>query len=262
MLATARRPHTRSSAPNDYADAPSGNRPEMVTGPVEVLASDPDLADGLEGPRRSQAQTRLLADTAIALAGEWEPQETAARVRSGMGLLVVEGLLVRRVGRVGRFGTELLGPGDLLRPWQHDGEDVMLPFEVSFRVIEHTTFALLDLRFAARAAEYPEVTSALAGRAMQRARTLALYLAIAHYPKTDRRLLLLFWQLAERWGRVTPDGILIRLRLTHQLLADLIAARRPSVSSALGKLSRDGLILHREDGWLLCAGPPDEMTEL
>jgi hypothetical protein len=78
-----------------------------------------------------------------------------------------------RVGRVGHFGAELLGPGDIMRPWQHDGEDVTLPFGTRFHVIEQSVLALLDLRFAARAAPYPEVTGALVGRAMQRSRTLA-----------------------------------------------------------------------------------------
>ena len=58
-------------------------------------------------------------------------------------------------------------------------------------------------------------------------------MAIAHYPRVDLRLLMLMWHLADRWGRVTPQGIRIPLRLTHELLADLVASRRPSVTSAL-----------------------------
>jgi predicted GNAT family acetyltransferase len=34
-------------------------------------------------------------------------------------------------------------------------------------------------------------------------------MAIAHYPRIDRRLLMLMWHLADRWGRVTPNGIRI-----------------------------------------------------
>jgi hypothetical protein len=64
----------------------------------------------------------------------------------------------------GRYGAELLGPSDLLRPWEHDGEDT-LPVETSFRVIERLTVALLDLKTAARMAPYPQVTGALVGRA-------------------------------------------------------------------------------------------------
>ena len=30
---------------------------------------------------------------------------------------------------------------------------------------------------------------------------------------------MLLWYLAERWGRVTPDGVIVPLRLTHETLA-------------------------------------------
>ena len=46
----------------------------------------------------------------------------ACEVRAGLGLLVLDGLLIRRIELAGRFAAELLGPGDLLRPWQEDDE--------------------------------------------------------------------------------------------------------------------------------------------
>jgi hypothetical protein len=227
-----------------------------------ILLRDPDLAGGLEGERLRTAQRDLIAATMIALEGSWDPESEAESVRGGIGLLLLDGLIVRRVGRTGRYGAELLGPGDLMRPWQHDGEDVTLPFDTRFRVIESSVLALLDLRFAGRAAGYPEVTCALVGRAMQRSRTLVVNMAIAHYPRIDLRLLMLMWHLADRWGRVTPDGIRIPLRLTHQLLADLVASRRPSVTSALQQLGREGRISKIDDAWILHGEPPVELYEV
>jgi CRP/FNR family transcriptional regulator, cyclic AMP receptor protein len=96
---------------------------------------------------------------------------------------------------------------------------------------------------------------------MQRSRTLAVNMAIAHYQRTDRRLLLLLWHLADRWGRVTPEGIRLPLPVTHQLLADLVAARRPSVSSGLQRLAREGLVSRAGDGWVLHGEPPDEAQQ-
>jgi CRP/FNR family transcriptional regulator, cyclic AMP receptor protein len=229
---------------------------------AQVLVRDPDLGAGLEGLRLQRAERDLIAPTVVAFEGPWDPEETGESVRGGIGLLLLEGLVVRRVGQTGRYGAELLGPGDLMRPWQHDGEDVTLPFDTSFRVIEQAQLALLDLRFAARAAPYPEVGSALIGRAMQRSRTLVVNMAIAHYPRIDRRLLMLMWHLADRWGRVTPDGIRIPLRLTHQLLADLVASRRPSVTSALQLLTHEGHIAKHGDAWLLHGEPPVELCEM
>lgn len=223
---------------------------------------DPDLAGTLEGERLRRAERDLVAATMVAFEGSWDPEEQSETVRGGVGLLLLEGLVVRRVGRTGRYGAELLGPGDLMRPWQHDGEDVSLPFDTSFRVIDQALLAMLDARFAARAAPYPEVSSALIGRAMQRSRTLVVNMAIAHYPRIDRRLLMLLWHLADRWGRVTPEGIRVPLRLTHQILADLVASRRPSVTSGLQRLAQEGLLSKLGDNWLLHGEPPSELYEI
>jgi CRP/FNR family cyclic AMP-dependent transcriptional regulator len=228
---------------------------------VQVLVRDPDLAAGLEGERLRRAERDLIASTVVAFEGQWDPEAEGEGVRGGIGLLLLDGLVVRRVGRTGRYGAELLGPGDLMRPWEHDGEDVTLPFDTSFRVIEQAVLAELDLRFAARAAPYPELTGALVGRAMQRSRTLAVNMAIAHYPRVDRRLLMILWHLADRWGRVTPEGIRVSLRLTHQLFADLVASRRPSVTSGLQQLIREGHVSKAGDTWILHGEPPDELYE-
>lgn len=190
--------------------------------------------------------------------GPWEPERAeGAAVRGGIGLLLLEGLVARRVGGDGRYGLELLGPGDLLRPWRHDGEDMTLPFQTGFSVLERVRVALLDVHFAARVGPYPEVIGALVGRAMERSRTLAVSMAIAHYPRIDQRLLLLLWHLADRWGRVTPDGIRIPLRLTHATLAALVASRRPSVTTALNLLEREGA-LSRHDHVIALHGDPPE----
>jgi len=234
----------------------------MAVPSAQVLVRDPELAGSLEGERLRKAERELVAATAVAFEGQWDPEEDSDSVRGGIGLLLLEGLIVRRVGRTGRYGAELLGPGDLMRPWQRDGEDVSLPFDTTFRVIDQALLALLDARFAARAAPYPEVAGALIGRAMQRSRTLVVNMAIAHYPRIDRRLLMLMWHLADRWGRVTPEGVRVPLRLTHQLLADLVASRRPSVTSALQQLSHEGHISKRGDAWVLHGEPPTELYEL
>ena len=229
---------------------------------AHVLVRDPDLAGELAGERLRKAERDLIAPTVIAFEGPWEPEGEGEGVRGGIGLLLLEGLIVRRVGQVGRYGAELLGPGDLMRPWQHDGEDVTLPFGTTFQVIEQSLLAQLDLRFAARAAPYPEVTSALIGRAMQRSRTLAVNMAIAHYPRIDRRLLLFLWHLADRWGRVTPEGIRIPLRLTHTLLADLVASRRPSVTTAFTQLEREGHLIRHDNDIVLQGEPPSDFHTL
>jgi CRP-like cAMP-binding protein len=75
----------------------------------------------------------------------------------------------------------------------------------------------------------------------------------------DDRLLVVMWFLAERWGRVRPEGVVLPLKLTHQLLAALVGAKRPSVTTALGELTTAGLLERRDDGsWLLHGEPPEQ----
>jgi CRP-like cAMP-binding protein len=227
-----------------------------------VLLSDPDLGVGLEGRRLERAQQECIASELMVDVGVWNPEEGEGEAaRGGIGLLILDGLLVRRVGAEGRYGAELLGPGDLLRPWEHDGEDITLPFEISFRVIERLHLAVLDVKAAARMGPYPELVGALAGRAMQRVRHLAVNMAIAHHPRIDRRLLLLLWHLADRWGRVTSEGIRIPMHLTHTLLADLVAAARPTVTTALAQLESEGH-LTRGDNIVLHGEPPGDFHAL
>jgi CRP-like cAMP-binding protein len=87
-------------------------------------------------------------------------------------------------------------------------------------------------------------------------------MAIVHQPRVDIRLQMLFWHLADRWGLVRSDGISLPLRLTHTVLADLVTARRPTVSSALSELAERGLVRLLDDAWLLSGEPPGELLEL
>jgi CRP/FNR family cyclic AMP-dependent transcriptional regulator len=73
---------------------------------------------------------------------------------------------------------------------------------------------------------------------------------------------MLLWHLAGRWGRVRADGIVVPLRLTHVILADLVAARRPTVTSAITELTRVGLVRSIDEGWLLSGKPPGELVRV
>jgi CRP-like cAMP-binding protein len=69
---------------------------------------------------------------------------------------------------------------------------------------------------------------------------------------------MLLWHLAARWGRVRSDGTVLRLRLTHAVLADLVAARRPTVTTALSDLSRRGLVKTDGETWVLSGDAPGD----
>ena len=109
-------------------------------------------------------------------------------------------------------------------------------------------------------ATFPEVAVALTGRAMQRSRRLAAAVAVMQCRQLDDRLHLVFWELADRFGRVCLDGVHLELPMTHDVLSRIVGAQRPSVSSALSRLSRAGLVQRTERGWLLQGEPPAELT--
>lgn len=67
-----------------------------------------------------------------------------------------------------------------------------------------------------------------------------LAIAISLEPTVERRVLRKLQQLALRWGRVTPDGIRLNLRLTHQELANMVGAVRETVTLAMGRLQEQG----------------------
>jgi CRP/FNR family cyclic AMP-dependent transcriptional regulator len=129
--------------------------------------------------------------------------------------------------------------------------------DVHWRVLEPTKVALLDDRFVRAAGPYPEVVAALVLRAVARSQALAVSLAISCVKGLKRRLSMLLWHLADRWGRVGPDGVSVPLVLTHQMIARLVGATRPSGSAALKELEREGTIVkRREGGWILRGEPP------
>lgn len=225
---------------------------------VRVLDADPDLGANLVGDRFEQARQALVARTEGVPRGIWEPDiMTGPDATGGIGLLVLEGVLVRRLSLGHRSCAELLGPGDLLRPSQDGFSELLAPFSVAFRVIEPLMLAHLDMRFVGRSARFPEMTGELISRALDRSRLLARMLAVAQLPRVDTRLLIAMWHLSERWGTVGTEGRVLPGFLSHELLGWIVGARRPSVTTALGQLSIRGLVKRQPDGtWLLADGPP------
>jgi CRP-like cAMP-binding protein len=226
-----------------------------------VLDEDPDLCAVIPEVDRLRARAHCLAPLLTVPRGTWKTDDMPHMV-SGVGLLVIDGLLIRSVGVDGRFGAELLGAGDLLRPWQGEDLESTVPHTTGWRVIERSRMAVLDERVAARLAAFPALTGAVAARVLSRARRLSLMMAIVHHPLVEVRLHMLLWHLADRWGRVRPDGVVVPLRLSHRILGDLVAAQRPSVTGALQRLGRRDLVRPMDQGWLLCGGPPWELLEL
>jgi len=223
---------------------------------VDLLERDAELARALPpAMRQGHGHGGPLSAGVLKLKrGPWEPDAREPSV-DHLGMLVLDGLVARRVlvPERGR-SLELLGRGDLFRPWQ----DESASFErLSWTVIEPAAIAVLDEPLAARAREVPQLLEALTDRALRRSRRLAVSAAIANTVGVEERLLLSLWQLTELWGRKAPEGAVLPFRLSHQTLADLVGARRPTVTVALGHLTQRDKLRRGESGhWILVGDPP------
>jgi CRP/FNR family transcriptional regulator, cyclic AMP receptor protein len=228
---------------------------------VNVLVEDPDLAQCLGPERRRDAMVYATVRAAKARPGPWLPRVRLADGEALLGLLVLQGMILARMEVGGHASVEVLGPGDVIRPLG-DSTFAMVPSETHWSIKETARFAVLDERFLRSMAPYPEVFSALCDRLERRARGLAERLAIAHERRVSARLYLVLWQLADRFGRVGRDGVILPLRLSHSVLADMVAAGRPPVSRALAELERCGLIRREGDrSWWLGGSSPSGLAQ-
>jgi CRP-like cAMP-binding protein len=224
---------------------------------IRLLEAQADLADGLSPEDEAQARRHVVALLDSIEPGPWEPAKTYGADPAFLGLLVIDGMIARDVELGGRRCSELLGPGDLLRPWDYDESELpSVPSESAWTVLEPTRVAVLDRRFARVACRWPELVARLIGRTLRRSRWLAILLTISSMPRVDARVQALLWHLADRWGHVTLDGVVVPVRLTHDMIGRLVGAHRPSVTTALSELAREGRIARLPNGWLLRGDPP------
>lgn len=220
---------------------------------VQLLECDPELAEGLDDDERAIAARTLPVAVATLRKGVWHP-DLEPPEPGHLGYLVVKGLLVRRIEIAGSASLELLGRGELLRPWQEDASSFC---QASWEVVESTAVALLTPQLTRCLCRWPALVSNLVDRGIRRSRALAADAAAANIVGLQERLLTALWQLAETWGEAKVDGIHLSIRLPHRMLAELMGARRPSVTSALAELKSTGRLSTTSDGaWVLRGEPP------
>jgi hypothetical protein len=228
---------------------------------VALIEVDPQLGAELNADQRERARRALVAAATEVPAGAWQEPETGYGEGNAYGVLVVDGFVLRTVTMGDRATAQLFGPGDIMQSWPAEDLPSPVNVEVSWTVVRRATLALLDDRVISLAAHWPSVLRRLAWRSSSVAGRVSLQVAIARIPRLEERLLLLFWGLAERWGSMTPDGMLLPIRLTHEAIAALTAASRPPVSSALSQMSRDGVLCRAGTGWLLTTAGEERLKE-
>jgi hypothetical protein len=225
---------------------------------------DPDLLDAVPQAERDIAR-RLRVTTLELSRGTWRPPASPSGAL--LGLLVSDGVAFRSVTAAGFATGDLLGAGDVVAartpapalPWGGEAE-------IDWHVLVPLSVGVLDARLAARTGRWPALTARLLERHAEHTDRLMARLSLVHRQRVDERVLLVLWDLAERWGRVTPDGVLLPIPLRHHQLAALVASLRPAVTLALRRLSARGVadrclrgyLLHcpLAEGWARLASEP------
>ncbi len=226
--------------------------------PQSLLALDPDLGQLLSDERRQKANVELNVVVAAVAPGGWRPEELCPPQRaSNVGLLLLDGAIVRGTTLLESPSAELFGPGDIVRTWRADATPQPLRPLIEWRALERTTVAVLDGTTALALRGFPEIMAVVLDRLDARAERLAVTQAICQITGVETRVEALLWHLAQRWGRVGRDGVIVDLVLSHRMIGALVGARRPTVSTALARLAADDRVVRRPDGlWLLTGQAP------
>jgi DNA-binding MarR family transcriptional regulator len=146
------------------SDGSAARKPGRAT--VRLLEVDSGLAAALDEGDRAKAATRAVAEVLTIEPGPWTFEARTDEWRRGLGLLMLEGLLVAEVKGKKRGFMDVLGPGDLFRPWTAG--------TVRWEALTLARFAVLDRQLAVRLAPWPELTGVLLDRVGERSRSLPL----------------------------------------------------------------------------------------
>src|ERR687895_1256985 len=97
------------------------------SGTVALLDADPDLGRLMSPEQLEQARRHLKVRQHVVEPGPWEGERLREAGPEHVGLLVLDGLMTRELVLSDNVSAELLGPGDLVRPWQAAGPERPVP---------------------------------------------------------------------------------------------------------------------------------------
>jgi CRP-like cAMP-binding protein len=177
----------------------------------------------------------------------------ATRQPNAFDFIIVEGVVLKETRLLSRTAVEILGPGDVLAPPLTAIRQVESRAVSSYRAHGAVSLLTLNDRFRLAAARWPSVADVLHDRLGQQTHRASMHLAMLHLPRIEDRLLALFVDLGERFGRMTGDGIVVPIPLTHDVIGRLVGSRRPTVSLALQSLASEGTLFRRDGQWVLRA---------
>ena len=174
------------------------------------------------------------------------------QVPGAFDFLVVDGVVIKQTVLHRRAALELLGVGDVLAPPLTATRQIESRSLSRYLAHGPVSLAALETHFRLAVRRWPDIADYLHDRLGQQTHRASMHLAMLHLPRVEDRITALFADLAERFGRISGDGILVDLPLTHELIGGLVGSRRPTVTLALQKLSTDGTLQsHERNRWIL-----------
>ncbi len=219
---------------------------------TRLLAHDADLLAEVTDPARRRAAIEAVVVDELSLGSGDQLDVSSLTQRGSLGALVVSGFLCREITITGRVSADLAGPEDLLSTTHLEPSGGLFSYAVASTALGPTRLALLDHAFCERVGPWPEVMCALVERARRPGDRAALGRAIARSSTVEVRLLMSLWHWASSWSSVGSDGVRLAVPLSHERLARLIGAARPTVTTAIGRLRQAGYLDQRRNGrWLL-----------
>jgi CRP/FNR family transcriptional regulator, cyclic AMP receptor protein len=226
---------------------------------VPVLDEDPGLGSHLSARALTSARHAAIAPLLELDPGPAHFRIEGPATRGHLGLLVIHGLLARFVSHGSLGSTEFVGPGDAVRPWivPAHAPDVRVRWEA----LTSARVAVLDRGFADRVRPWPEITAVLLDRSSSRIQSQLMQAAIRQAKRVEDRVLLALWLFAGRWGQVGAESRTLTLPVTGKVLAQIVGARRQSVSTALGALQTRGAVERLgQSTWRITQAPRELRT--
>ena len=210
----------------------------------DILASVPARDRDLAG--------QMLSVPLVSACDEDLAGVIGTQVPDAFDFLIVDGVVIKQTVLHRRAALELLGAGDVLAPPLTAIRQ--LESRAQSRYLAHgpVSLAALETHFRLAVRRWPGIADFLHDRLGQQAHRASMHLAMLHLPRVEDRITALFADLAERFGRMSGESILVDLPLTHDLIGGLVGSRRPTVSLGLQNLSADGTLEGREGNrWTL-----------
>lgn len=237
----------------------SGNRqrddklgqPRRSVATANLVAALPEILASIPVGDRPLAERALIVPL-VSARNEDLARVISTQTPGAFDFVIVDGIVLKETILARRSAFELLGRGDILAPPLTPARQLESRASSRYLAHGHVSLAAIDDHFRRAARQWPGIADFLHDRLARQTHQASMHLAMLHLPRIEDRITALFSDLAERFGHMTPDGVLIDLPLTHEIIGGLVASRRPTVTLALQQLASDGLITRLEsDHWKL-----------